>query len=126
MTHTPGPWRASFDDEPVPGIPAIMIETKQKPGPLLKEICSVSCTMNDEENFVLTEEDRANAQLIAAAPELLAALRDALPVIERAATEERRANKAPTGFPPKRLAWNTWQQCVHAIAKAAKIGGSDE
>ena len=46
----------------------------------------------------------------AAAPELFAALQAALPVLERAATEEARGNKAPTGLPPRtgaRARWNT-------------------
>lgn len=55
---------------------------------------------------------------IDAAPDLLAALEDALPTLERAATEEARANKAPTGLPPKTDAMQRWEAARAAIAKA--------
>ncbi len=72
--HTPGPWTVAFDDEVTPGVPSIIIETDKEPGPFLRSICAVDCTMTDNGDFVLTETDRANAALIAAAPETAAEL----------------------------------------------------
>jgi len=62
MTHTPGPWTANHDGDP------IQIGTKSGR--------FVAMTLPDSDNGQdPTAEDYANASLIAAAPDLLAALR---------------------------------------------------
>ena len=66
--HTKGPWAVEGDDESVPGVPCIGIASAEK------RICDVASTLNDDDDWQLTGEDRANARLIAAAPELLEAL----------------------------------------------------
>lgn len=73
MGHTPGPWDFAGGDMTVHA------------NRLALEICRhigghAEAYSNDQE-----EERIANARLIAAAPELLAALRFVLPVLERAA-----------------------------------------
>lgn len=49
-----------------------------------------------------------DARLIAQAPAMLDTLRTALPLFERAALDEKRANRAPTGLPPCTVAWDRW------------------
>ena len=56
----------------------------------------------------------ANANLLAAAPDMYEALKEAVPLIERAATEEARSNLAPTG-----LAKRGEKKKLLAAAKAA-------
>lgn len=68
--HTPGPWLIAGDDEPMPGVPAIEISTET--GPDWKLVAYVMC---DGETNRLADVDRANARLIAVAPELIEALR---------------------------------------------------
>lgn len=63
--HTPGPWRYN------PLIGAIFAETETGPDAAKKTISIVRVPLNDHEMH-------ANARLIAAAPDLLAALRDAI------------------------------------------------
>lgn len=62
--------------------------------------------------------DHPDAHLIAAAPDLLEALKSALPLVERAATEETRANMAPTGV-KRTTARDRLSFVLAAIAKAA-------
>lgn len=66
--HTPGPWRveqeSSNDGE------AEVIAAADR------TICWTADTWVDDDCGVITDEDRANARLIAAAPELLAALKE--------------------------------------------------
>ncbi len=74
MTHTPGPWFIR-DDEWDNGVDHYSISTG--PDILDSAICSLSIW--DKEH---TEERMANANLIAAAPDMLEALKAALPHIE--------------------------------------------
>jgi hypothetical protein len=62
VSHTPGPWRTSST--------YAMVETAKL------KICEVHVNENVSENEFDFEQWRANAKLIAAAPELLAALKD--------------------------------------------------
>lgn len=71
--YTPGPWADWGDDEIGLGIPVTEIGSGELGTPDCKQIAYVHPTLDDED-FVLTEEDRANARLIKAAPDLLAAL----------------------------------------------------
>ncbi len=43
---------------------------------------------------------------------LVIALREALPLIERAATEEARGNRAPTGQPPRTARREQWERAT--------------
>lgn len=55
----------------------------------------------------MTDEDRIS--------ELLSILREAMPVIERAATEEARSNRAPTGLTPKTKAKRLYERAQAAL-----------
>ena len=82
--HTPGPWHCVGEDELIPGVPALMIERDVPDGPDAKEICSVSCSLDQTtDTFFLSYEDIANASLIAAAPEMYEALMDLYDLISR-------------------------------------------
>lgn len=68
IKFTPGPWDIDFD---VDQSPSIWIEAKSNVG-----VCKIEpCSYDDGLGHRLTDEDWANARLIAAAPELLVALR---------------------------------------------------
>ncbi len=73
---TPGPWDIGNEDEVTEGIPHIEIDAGPCPSPAYKCIAHVQSTMDESDDFELTDEDRANAAFIAAArtaiPELLA------------------------------------------------------
>ena len=72
--HTPGPWTVGLEDSTM-GVLFIQIETDER------AICEVSATHDDTDNeFDILDEDRANAHLIAAAPDLLVQLKGALAV----------------------------------------------
>lgn len=64
------------------------------------------------------EENTANAHLFEAAPLLLSSLTAVLPLLERAATEEARANRAPTGSKPRRERLDEFDAARRAIAAA--------
>jgi len=68
--HTPGPWAIAgdSDDDSVVGVIAADY----------REICRTSCSLDDAGNYAATDEDRANCRLIAAAPDLLLALKSAM------------------------------------------------
>jgi len=91
--HTPGPWT-------VKGKQSIR-------GPNSEYI--------DKTNW---SNGEADARLIAAAPDLLEALRSTLADLERLATAEARANMAPTGQPRRTVALDKWNAARAAIAKA--------
>jgi hypothetical protein len=82
--HTPGPW-AVLDDDGYVGVPFIPIQTDKPAGAPWTLICEVRGNGNDNDpDLGLNDEDRANARLIAAAPDLLTALKLALPILEGA------------------------------------------
>lgn len=72
--HTPGPWKSNHLKSDAPA-------TRDDPGyfvvsgPILIRLGSVADTFN-RDHCISPSEDQANAHLIAAAPELLAALED--------------------------------------------------
>lgn len=71
--HTSGPWAVQEDDR-VDGCRFIPIETEISSGPKSRLICEVRPDYC-EKGGALSETDRANARLIAAAPSLLRALK---------------------------------------------------
>jgi hypothetical protein len=81
--HTPGPWAIEDDDDVVPGVPCIPVA----PAAGVRRVCEVSSTLIEErDEFMLTDEDRANARLIAAAPFLLKQAQDLLNSIDSEVT----------------------------------------
>jgi hypothetical protein len=68
--HTPGPWRVDSDSGNDAEAEVIVAADRT--------ICWTADTFSDEEGAVITDEDRANGRLIAAAPELLAVVRMAI------------------------------------------------
>jgi hypothetical protein len=68
MSHTPGPWTIE-QESGNEGEAEVIVSDK-------RTICWTADTWSDAEGEAsITEEDRANGRLIAAAPELLAALK---------------------------------------------------
>lgn len=63
--HTPGPWRAQLS------MSATAFLVKDATG---VQVCSMSWHSSNREHYTLRDESRANATLIAAAPDLLAEL----------------------------------------------------
>jgi hypothetical protein len=66
MVHTPGPWVVEGESGNN-GEAEVIVSDK-------RTICWTACSLNEDDDFT-SDEDRANALLIAAAPELLAALK---------------------------------------------------
>jgi hypothetical protein len=74
--HTPGPWQAEHeqcDPKPFPDDPGFFAIN----APILNRYGPVADTMN-RDHCISPDEDRANAMLIAAAPDLLVALHELL------------------------------------------------
>lgn len=68
MSHTPAPWNSEMDAGEWIGIEAVTAD-----GQVRREICVVSVDENyDDDDDSSEQEDRDNARLIAAAPDLLA------------------------------------------------------
>jgi hypothetical protein len=65
VMHTPGPWKAGFDD----GSGPTMVHRDGRPGIIAETNPGCGCCAGEA-----TDENRADARLIAAAPELLEAL----------------------------------------------------
>lgn len=79
--HTPAPWANWGEDEVPEGIPVLEI-VRGESGPLeWKQIAYVQPSLGDDGNFYLSDEDHANARLIASAPDLLKAAQIAEAVI---------------------------------------------
>lgn len=73
--HTPGPWAVQEDDE-FDGCKFIPVETDAPTGPNCRGICEVHPCYTDR-GGAISKTDRANARLIAAAPDLLEAANEA-------------------------------------------------
>lgn len=94
MTHTPGPWSCDYGDF------AAYCQTGA-------EVCEVTKGNHDDGTKISDDEMEANLRLVAAAPELLAALKAHLPWH----TEPEQG-------------WGAWADAVEAIRKAE--GRNDE
>jgi hypothetical protein len=68
--HTPGPWEVDSESSN-DGEAEVVVAAD-------RTICWTADTFSDEEGAVITDEDRANGRLIAAAPELLASCKEML------------------------------------------------
>lgn len=71
MTHTPGPWSCDYGDF------AAYCQTGA-------EVCEVTKGNHDDGTRIPDEEMEANLRLVAAAPELLAALKEAYDALDYA------------------------------------------
>ena len=101
-THTPAPWKiagkSGNDHE------AFVIDAESR------SICWTTSTLDcDTDEEIITEEDKANAHLISAAPELLSAARNAANVLAALATGQLAAIDPDS---------NALQELRAAIAKA--------
>lgn len=80
--HTPGPWVNEGEDIVVPEVPCIVISAKNHTNRGDRMICQVASDMDvNTEEFILHDEEWANAHLIAAAPEMFKTLDDVLSVL---------------------------------------------
>lgn len=108
MAHTPGPW--SVDSESGNDGEAEVIVAADR------TICWTADTFTDEEGAAITDEDRANARLIAAAPELLSCCRELLAIVEDEYANDR--------YPEELKSWKrTISDTAKAIAKAEGRSG---
>lgn len=84
--HTPGPWQVvnAKDVFTAPGAPnAAGVCAEQNDGWQIADCGSFfGCVIGDSAHEMSMDEERANARLIAAAPELLAAAREALSAMD--------------------------------------------
>lgn len=71
---TPGPWHVLGQDERDGGIPYIEINGGESGTSTYKAVADVCSSLTEDDEFAITETDEANANLIAAAPELYKAL----------------------------------------------------
>lgn len=74
-THTPGPWKATVRTVVNADDPLFTIDSQDANGELISHVASLGDGMS------YYSDHAANAALIAAAPDLLAALRDAIDII---------------------------------------------
>jgi len=109
--HTPGPWVISEDDS-FDSVPFIPIETDLPTGPSFKFICEVKGNGVESDELGINDEDRANARLIAAAPEMLDALKECLKC------ELARRADLKTGAPASQYSDARIARVQAAIAKA--------
>ena len=79
--HTPGPWEQWVGHATILAGPAAKNEIGQLSG-FRRPICEIVDAEGEEPFDGLEEEEEANARLIAAAPEMLAALHEARDVLE--------------------------------------------
>lgn len=101
MTHTPGPWHVGRDTDT--DLPVILA------GPCIAALTKWSGI--GESNLGVI---KANANLIAAAPEMLAALES---LVAQILDYERVNNLAPN--PGRKYCWDATERAVAAITKAA-------
>ena len=113
MAHTQGPWHITDGDTDYEAFGIYADHTALTNGVPASLIGWVAANGWDEDrdNAIILDEDRANATLIAAAPELLAALKD----VVRWAT----INGAGTGKPVEQF-WHAWDHAKATIAKATQ------
>jgi hypothetical protein len=71
---TPGPWRYGDEDERIVGGECVDIHAGEYCTPSYRSVASAESPFIDGEFCPLDEESRANARLIAAAPELYSTL----------------------------------------------------
>jgi hypothetical protein len=74
MAHTPGPW-AVEGESGNDGEAEVIVSDK-------RTVCWTACSLNEDGEDFNSNEDRANAGLIAAAPDLLAALKEMVAMVE--------------------------------------------
>ena len=112
--HTPGPWRLDGDDVNRYGPSLVGVYVAQEEGGRICE-CFANCLVRHDETL------RANARLIAAAPELLAALIEAEAAL-RAFDMKVEWEWGSCQSEEEMEAGNDWSECVYsaraAIAKA--------
>lgn len=110
--HTPGPWTP---------------EIEHSGGVGWRVVSDASGYPNDGWNIcasILGPDSKANAHLIAAAPDMLAALQAAMPTLRNAATEEARSALAPTGLAPLSVKREVLTKAEAALAKATDTAGN--
>lgn len=106
MTHTPGPWRTYPNAEGL----NLEIETANDFPPA--EIARVHWMADGKNNEALKQESLANARLIAAAPELLEALKESTNAIDALVKYLGKVVNEDTSFVI------TLNKCKRAISKA--------
>ena len=84
LKHTPGPWRVSQNSN--------ILANGQREFP--KMVAAVYITNDTSPSYKDREERDANSRLIAAAPELLAALMDAMPFIRALQADTELSDRA--------------------------------
>lgn len=107
-THTPAPWKiagkSGNDHE------AFVIDAESR------SICWTTSTLDcDTDEEVITEEDKANANLIASAPELLVALETLL---------EDHKRMFPEAHPNSTIKWEKCIEVKQALAAISKAKGT--
>lgn len=87
QTHTPGPWVVDLDREFFQDGDQVSVEAMTVDGMVAREVCSLFLDTGEDKDGEDYAEDAANARLIAAAPDLLTALRDLCDAIPDATVE---------------------------------------
>lgn len=110
MKHTPGPWQVvetpdSEDQFGVFGTKDVCDSLSDSFYPMYEPVCKLNAVVDHEKNtYTINEKDKANARLIAAAPDLLEACKA---VVERATMIGDIHRPSPMVV-----------KCIQAIAKA--------
>jgi hypothetical protein len=81
--HTPGPWFCGDEDEGADGVEYVQVHAGSYGDETFRGIANVEADFDGENYLSLDDTTRANARLIAAAPELLEALEGLHDVSER-------------------------------------------
>src|SRR4051794_27507706 len=75
--HTPGPWKADIDGPFTLGGDTIGVEAVTPDGKMVRrEICTLLIDTEEDDDTPEAMEDKANALLVAASPELLASCQE--------------------------------------------------